>query len=766
MITRSKQLIAPSKLSLLVGIGSLATIAYLVLVGGGTFGELQPVPRLISSIVAAAFIGGYLWHAPTRADRLDKLVLVSVILFAGAALISRFPRQSLDAVLGALAFAAGLFVARGLLVEGRWRAGLVFVFRGLSLVLTLVTVARWLPQLIETASATNTLPALSLELPAAPWGYRYDLALLVAILYPAWWIGAPRPITRVTAAVIGTLVVGIVLITGSRTVWLALTIATLSLVWPVLRRHRSEVVKRWRVILVVVVLIGLGAYATGLVEPIIQRASNIASLGWRTAMWGPLIDAWWTHPLGGFGPGSFPWSLQLTDYFDTNSWPPRHPDNAIIQLLIEGGVLGLLGLLPLVLGVLPAVFRGQSASARWVIVAFGIACIGGNPSDFTFMVAVVAAWVAYAVPHDVNDRARTDQASAPRSPMRAATMAAFAVVVLAHATTHVAAFSYEGARNAVASTDFPGAKDALNIAVSLDPGMALYVRQRGILRYIEGDLGRATADLERATELNAADDLAWRALAMGYLARDSEDAGLAALATALALQRSDATNLLFNARAARQMGDDDRAVMLLAEAVQAWPAIVGARGWAEMLPPSVTTAEVVDAALDRWRSGEPMPELPSDQVLWLVAFADRPDLDDWAVSQTGTSPILGHATVAVRRCDPGAADILDQAGDDDRRNPLYQALRARVHALDTGSESATVDPPGTIGGSGGTLNPLDENGILSTDTFGYRRSPIAWPETGDSLPSPMDGLTRWTLFPRETVRTADLEDRLTLCRDT
>ena len=735
--------------------GALTALVYLVLLGGGALGELDPVPRVFSALIAAFFLVAYLWRAPRRADRLDKGVLVAVVVLAGAALFSQFPRQSLDAVSGALAYAAGLFIARGLLADAVARLWFVRTLIALSLVLTFVTVARWLPPVVDAMTVSGfNLPPLNLELNAWPWGHRYDLALLVALLYPAWWIGRPSRPRQAVAIVVGVLVLLIVLIAGSRSIWAALGIASLSLLVPAVKRNWQ----RLRMPIVVGALaLGLLLAITGVGWLIVDRTLNSDTLAFRSAMWGPLLDAWSTHPIVGFGPGSFPWILQLTGYFDVNSFAPRHPDNAVIQQLVEGGLIGVVAMLIVAAVVLPAVWRGRSDAARWVVIAFAVACIGGNPSDFAFVVVVVLAWVAYGVPRkDLDEAQETDR---PRlsGAIRAATLVMFAMVVAVSGAAHVAAFSYEHARDAVAAGDLDEAADAMSLAVALDPAMAIYRRERGALALVTGDLAGAREYLERATHLNPADDLGWRSLALAYAANGADSAEREALSHALSLQRSDATNLMMSAQVAGEQSRTPEAIDLLAEVVQSWPTVVGAPGWLDLLPPSSSSEDVIDAAAARWENGEPMPGIQFDQPLWLVALAARPDLEARAIAEANIPTTLAEATIAVTKCDPVAAELLDQASGADRRSYVYQLLRQRSESV-----AEPRDEPSGIDSQ--RLNPLNENGVFSADAWGYRRPSIVWPSSPGGLPSPAVGLNRWTLFPREAIRAAELDDRLPLCR--
>ena len=739
----------------------MLSLGYFVLLGGGTLGELWPVPRLVNAFIGAAALLVYVWRAPLHSDRLDKLVLVSVLLFASAGVTSSFPRQSLDATLGALTLAAGLFVARGVLAGTRWRLVFVRALMGLSLVLTTVTVMRWLPPIGDAIAVRGGLPPLTLDLPAVPWGYRYDLALALALLYPAWWIGRPSAFRQVLRILIGLAVIGAVLISGSRTLWAALLIATVSLAWPAVHRYWHVVRRYWVPAVAIVTIVGVLAAITGLGSAFVGRLSSGESLGMRWAMWGPLAAQWLADPVDGLGPGSFPWALQLTSYFESNVWPPRHPDNAVVQVAVEGGLLGLAAVAVLAIAVLPAVMRGTSAAARWSAVAFVVACLGGNPSEFVFVVVIALSWVAYAVPRaDIAAAAEpTPSQSIRRVSVRSVTLAALAICMVGSAATQMGGFSYETARAAVAADRLDEARLHLDTAIAWDPGMALYVRQRGILRYLQDDHRGAINDLEYATTLNAADDLAWRSLAVAYMADGQADAARSAARTAVSRHRSNPTNLLLMAELDRRSGQREEALSLLGEAVQSWPAIVAAPGWSAQLPPGVSTLDVVDAAVQRWERGLSPLEPSLDQPLWLAAMSGRADLVERAIRDASVPASIARTTIAVTQCDPSATAELDAAPAEDRAHPLYLALRAKADSLTTEDFGRDMDE-----GPSKTLNPLDENGILSADAWGYRRYPITWPPARVALPSPTEGIHRWNASPRAAAQAAGLVDRLPLCQ--
>jgi O-antigen ligase len=749
-------------------VGAIAALAYFVVIGGSTLGELNPLLRSLNALIAGSLLIRYLLRMPGTGDRTDAGLLGAVVLFGIAGALSHAPRQSFDAVLMAATYAAALFTARDLLAREAVRATFIRLLMALSLLFTLVTAYGWFSLVVGWWSATewSVTPPLDLAFAGQPWGYRYDLAFLLIALYPAWWIGASSPLRRVLAVVVGILVALIVLIVGSRALWAALAFALSLVVAPNVARawRRSP---RVRTILLASILVGLAfLIMSGVAAAFIYRASSSTSLGWRTAMWGPLLEVWASHPIAGYGPGSFAWLLQLTTYFDTHTWAPRHPDSVPFQLVGEAGLLGLVSAVVVIATVLPPILRGRSAASRFVLFAFIVESFGGNPTEFPFLMAIVIGWVAYAIPHEASAR---EAAGARSGRVRAASLVALVVVAAAYVATLGASFFYENARAAIAEGNLAGGRRALDVAVSFDPSMALYWRQRGELGYLEQEPDGAISDLREATRLNPSDDLAWRVLGLASAAVGDDSGAQSALTKAVAVQRSDVTNLLLEARWLGQHNRVAEAREMLGEVVQSWPAIVAAPGWDDVLPASLTTPQIADAATRRWELGVSTPALPSDQGLWLAALDDRPDLDELAIRQSTLSPGMAKAELVLLRCG-SADDLLRAATDEDKRNAYYWVMRLRASALAGQSDEAAMDALRIMTGDltfpgdpKETLNPLDENG-LSSDVWGYRRLPIQWPDSGLKLASPRSGSSIWLLNPIAAVREADLEHALPECQ--
>lgn len=737
----------------------LGVLLYVVVVGGTGSGELNPVLRAINAGIAAALIVAYVVRAPGRADSLDRGILAALVLFSSAGILSLFPRQSFDSVLAAMAYVAGLFLAREYLAYDSVRATLIRVLIGLSIVFTVGASAAWIPEFFRwwSLAGWTAAPRLDLPLSGGPWGYRYDVALLIALLYPAWWIGRPSVPRRLAALVIGLLGLVVIVITGSRTVWLAVVIA--SVAWGALaavrgiKRHRQA---RWSAF--VALIMGIGLAASGLLSALAERAFTLESLSARITMWSPLTNLWLSHPIAGVGPGSFPWTLRMTPYFDTTTWAPRHPDSALFQLLPEAGLLGIAALSLVIAVAVPRVVRGRSTAARWAVIVFAVACLGANPTDFAFLVVLLLAWVAYAAPHEPPAIRRW---SAERSmPMLVASTAVMAIIFVAHASTLAGGFAYAAAQTSVERGKLPDAQVALDLAVSLDPGMALYWRQRGIAWHLLGDPHRALQDLGIATEINPVDDLAWRATALSHLAAGHSQAAANAAETATVVQRSDVANLLVAAWLADREGRDAEAMSIFAEVVQAYPAITGAVGWSNVVP-SEGTGDVLDEAAARWARRTPSFEPRGSQELWLAALRDDPR----PPPRGTTSPQLARAMTAALRCAEDADDLLRQVTASDHRTAAYWATRVRAAAnagiVDHDALLALYAITGTPAPAQlaeRTTNPLNEG-----NWWGYRRFPIFWPPSILQLPDPHAGVIRWMRFPSDAVEEAGLQAQLPGC---
>lgn len=719
---------------------SMVLLWYVVVLGGTSVGELNPWLRLVNALVSFTLIAIYVVRLPHRADRLDRGVVAAILLFSLAGVLSVFPRQSFDAVLSALTYGAALFVAREVTAIAGTGRLLVWMLRALSIFITALVTSAWIPLFIEWWVLTDTVPPLDLNLSAAPWGHRHDLTLLVVMLYPSWWTGRLRPYVLGIGLLVGIAAFAIVIIDGSRTLWLGLAVATVSVVAP--RAYRMV---RARPVSLFVLGTGLtvagGLFLlSGFGGSLLERLLTTNTLAARSTMWSALTEAWLSRPLSGLGPGSFPWVLQQTKYFETNTWAPRHPDSVIFQLLPEAGLLGIMALVCMLVVALPAVMRAP-ASARWSLVAFAVVGIGANPTDFAFLLATALAWMAYAVPHESFPAAPRPAAG----PVRVAALGAIAAIAVIYAGTVGGGFAYAAAAGAGANGEYARAHRYLDLAVKLDPGMSLYQRQRGTVQLLIGDPESAIPDLMSSTRINPSDDLAWRTLALAYEAVGDTEQAVAAVDGALRVQRSDLTNLLLAIRLQLTLGDRTAALATAAEVVQGWPTVLAAQSWQPFIAPELTNGEVVSKAIARWTSGRPAPSPFSTQALWLSILGGRDDLLPEAKRAADMSESLTDATLAVLTCSDDAAELLRNAPQGDRRVAGYWGLRAyesaragAVHVRSVRIFQIMTGNAWRRPSANEKLNPLAENGAggFSADSWGYRRPSIDWPSYGPDLPSP------------------------------
>ena len=744
---------APSPRLRAAAVGVVALVSYAVVIGGTAQGELHPILRTINALAGSVLVVLYVWRAPAYADKVDRGVLFALLAFCLAGLLSLFPRQSFDAVVAALVYAAAFFIARDAFRREHLRTVAIRTMMVLSTFFTLVIAARWLPLVIEWWALTDwtVFPPLDLSLSAAPWGHRHDVALLIVLLYPSWWAGRRiTPIRAASAVIIGITGLLIVVIDGSRTLWLAMVVATALTVGPPAWRALRSDRRIGNIALAAIALAGLASLVTGLAGTVADRFFTVATLGTRASMWTSLTDLWLEHPLGGVGPGSFPWALQLTDFFDMNTWSPRHPDSLLFQLLPETGLLGIVALGAIAAVLLPTILRSGMSTGRWALVTFAVAGIGANPTDFAFLVAVAIVWAAIVVPH-ARGGARS---AAPALWSRRASLVAAGIVGVAFGATVAAAFSYDGARDLIHRGELDEADDQLTTAMNMDPGLALYPRQRGTLHLVTGAIEGAVKDLEHATALNPADDLAWRTLALARASAGDEREADTALARAIEVQRSDPTNLLLLVHRQVSQGDHEAAADTVAEIVQAWPTIVAAPGWTAIMRDPTSRQEAVDAAIGRWQRGLSSPRPFADQALTLVTLGRRFDLKPEAMELSRISPRLGEAYIAVHLCHPDADQLLKKVSDAGRRSHQYWGLvmtraaqEGRAHGAALRLYQITTGGRLSADRLNGKLNPVWENNAtgFSADTWGYRRPPIFWPDFEPSLPSVSTGSARWIL---------------------
>lgn len=96
---------------------------------------------------------------------------------------------------------------------------------------------------------------------------------------------------------------------------------------------------------------------------------------------------------------------------------------------------------------------------------------------------------------------------------------------------------------------------------------------------------------------------------------------------------------------------------------------IAAPDWAPLLPQGVTTADVVEAAVERWKADAPVPALVSGQHLWLAALSGNGALIE---GEAASEDRQTAASLALLGCDAdGSGILLNPTPSEQRGNPYW-----------------------------------------------------------------------------------------------
>jgi O-antigen ligase len=658
-------------------------VAYLLVVGTYPGEQLEPV-RIIGSGIGLALVILWIREVRRAADRVDLAVVVALLLFLAACVLSSYPRQSLDAGTTAIGYAAAFSLARRIPAHGGTEALMHLlgaVVAAVAIAFALVWAVAWQTWLI---AYDGRIPALDIELPGSIFGYRHHLPMLCVLGAPGV-VAVLRSGTRSsrTLAAVAMAAMGfVILAAGSRTVWVAIAAAVIAvsvprLTGPVRRRVVGSVPSGKSIALGAA---GLGALVL-LALVVVPRLGTFTTVVARLDIWRASVEAWSTAPFQGHGPGAFPFLLRDTSYFESSIYAPRHPDNALVELAAEAGLLGLGAAIVLVVGVGRVAIR--SDRGRWSAIAFGVMCLGANPSEFGFLVAPLLLVVGLATPLE------TSRAGGERMPLARRLPAwghgaALAPIIAAFLAVAVAGLAHDRSRDALADGDIVGARSALESARALDPGLVLYAREAGWLALLDADADAAEAAFEAAVARMPTDAAAWRGIAVARLQPGSSQTPVAPARTALALGESDLRNQLLLAAALHAAGDDP--TMTVLGAVQQEPMLVADPAWGAI--GIGTPVALLDAAADAFLAGQVSPVHASEDIraALLALLTGREALADVA-TQTGTSGVAELLLVDSLRCERGALDGLGFGG---RHSAMIWNARLVITRLAGGAIGADV----------------------------------------------------------------------------
>lgn len=198
----------------------------------------------------------------------------------------------------------------------------------------------------------------------------------------AWLLGGSR-----IGGIALALAAGLVWVSGSRTAFLGLLVLLGGWVWGL---------RRWRRVALLLLLV-LGGWLWAQPDQLgrlseVFAANNPAEA--RPQIWAVAWQAFREHPWGGIGWGQFPLYYKLNLPAQPLEVAAQHGHNLLLQLLAEGGVLGLLAFLSLWGGVVLSVFR----SREWRAGLLLLLALLLNTFDYTWFYAGVyyPLWIAVA----------------------------------------------------------------------------------------------------------------------------------------------------------------------------------------------------------------------------------------------------------------------------------------------------------------------------------------------------------------------------------
>jgi O-antigen ligase len=715
------------------------------LVGGSEAGQFLVAVRAIAAAIGGVIIAAYLLQAPRRHDRLDLAVLLGLLAFLTACVTSSIPRLSFDAATTAVAYAAAFYVARDAVSDADGRRLAITVLGLMGALVAIGYFAAWSAAWLRWASVPGAgIPPVGLALPPAPYGHHYLVGTLAAILLPACVAHARRPLVwpiGVAGSIAG---IAVVLMSGSRTVWLSLVVALVVAVATGARLRRPA--WRWVLPALAVALVGFALVGGDLV----RRLATTSTVESRLEIYAASVERWLDAPLLGHGPGTYSAQMVLAGHDELLT----HGHNALVQMLVEGGALGLAGLLVIVGAVTVTALRRRPRDTVGLagMSMFAAAALTDNPTVFGFLVVPAIAWASIACPREPGPM-RTASRWASRSTLGLA--GAGAVAVLA---TIGAAWFYEAAGPAAARGDSRAVVAALRTATALDPSHALYQRGLGAWLLADGAVDAALDRLERAVEANPADPAARRAVAIAA-ASTGDGAALAVAQRLVDLQPEDVASQLTLAYVARELGDSATMGLALHHALRLEPWMTASQPWHEMFGDDVGSA--LRSAHASW-SAQPLDRQDEHgrARAWLAAMVgDASDVTD-VPAAAAAATIDCRLEDALRLLGPTADSGLDA-----------QWLMARVLVARAAGEP--VDDYLTLASLRWPilvfLSTADVEGAspflgLAFDVQVYGRRPIAAPARLPVFPTSESGFSAWLRDPVAAADRGAPDSGLAACR--
>jgi O-antigen ligase len=524
----------------------LAVIAGLVVFGDIGWdgplwdGRLQMILHVIAGVALCAGVVALLRGAAFPRSHLEIPVLVFLVVLGLATILGQNEGLAARALAATIGFACVLPLA---VVAIRRRP---MVSALVVMIPTLLLAAAILWQLVSRrigwlSLGIGGLPPVRIASESTAFGSVAVPPFILVGLLPLCMLIRPRRLRLALLAVTFVLLVPLAALSGSRSSWLALGVAALLYIGPVLWRRRGNRLPRLRRGRLVAIGIGVLVLVVG-VAFVAPRFTAFSSLLYRERLWSDTLSAWSASPITGVGPGTMPYARQAAAPPDMGPIRQPHSHDLALGVLGDAGPLGLAAAASIVIAFFwfagphrSRTARGRAASS--VLAGF---LVSGLVEDITFLPAfdlVVLALAAIALLDA--DAVRWTRLRLPRqAPVIAAIgSAALLVPVLLGDLSSV---TYRLGTEDVWNTRWSSAVGWYRSATILDPWDPTAPKALSIAADMVGDGELAIASARVATQLNRADGPSWTNLAV--LCAEAGDRACALAASEAAARWSPVTN--------------------------------------------------------------------------------------------------------------------------------------------------------------------------------------------------------------------------------
>ncbi len=370
------------------------------------------------------------------------------------------------------------------------------------------------------------LPPVRLAHEGTPFG---SVAVPPFVILAALPLALVIPWRRTRRAVLGLLAalgIPLTILSGSRSAWIAIGLATLVIGAPWATGHlRTLGLPRsfsWRRMAAVGALASAAALAVVYVAP---RFDDVSSLIYRGQLWRDTLAAWSADPVFGIGPGSMPWARQAAAPDLSVPLRQPHSHNVALGILGDAGLLGLAAALVLVVTfvLVAGPWRQRTLAGRASFAVLAGLGAGMMFEDLTFLPNFnleVILLVALAVTAADGVRWR---AVAMRPPAWLPLAAGSAALLLVFLTGDVARLAYQAGIGAGERGQWGEATDWLQRSSALDPWQPSGPKSLAVAAAWDGQHVLATSAAQRAVELNPGDGLSWVNLAVLCRERGDRD---------------------------------------------------------------------------------------------------------------------------------------------------------------------------------------------------------------------------------------------------